>query len=200
MKSYGLDMRGPFTVERLQTLPQWESSFEGRLVYQLSDNYLYVATSSQWARVIGEGEIQTDYLIRKYINNIDATTTGLYSIFKVSSDQMFILNTFDVIIENVSGVGVMPEVAFGTLTNPSLFVPSTQLSIDPILYKRQIWDKPFGSALQDTELVFSITDASTYPQISLIAVITGYLIPFTQVGPNEPEQAYRIIYTNEEYP
>jgi hypothetical protein len=194
MKSYGLEMQGPLIIERLSVLPDWQKDFEGRIIYQISDGNLYLATSFEWAKLINE----TDGIFRKYINNIDATVTGIYSIYEVPSNQMYIVNSLDVIIEYISGVGTMPDISFGILSDTNLFVPSETLKINPTIYSRQIWEKPFGPALQGTNLVFCISGAATYSNFILTAAITGYLVPFTNIGPNTPEPAYKLLYRKEE--
>jgi len=199
MKSHGLDMQGPLIIERLQFLPDWDINFIGRVVYQLSDGFLYLAASVGWIKLISENDIQTNVLQRHYVSSIDASATGLYSIFDVPSGQMFIANTFEVIIEDILGVGIMPCVSFGTLTNPDLFVSNEILKINATHYERQLWDKPFGPALQGTKFVFSISQAATQTALVLCAVVTGYSIPFTDLGPSEPDKAYRLLYRNEEY-
>lgn len=50
MESHGIEMVGPFYVER-GTLPVHQASFEGRLKYQTSDDSLYLATSSAWVQI-----------------------------------------------------------------------------------------------------------------------------------------------------
>jgi hypothetical protein len=49
MKSYGIDMQGDFKVERVATLPVWETEDEGRLIYVESSDKLYYATGSTWS-------------------------------------------------------------------------------------------------------------------------------------------------------
>lgn len=48
MKIFGVEMQGEFIVESLATLPAWQASDEGRLVYAEDVNKLYVGTSTQW--------------------------------------------------------------------------------------------------------------------------------------------------------
>jgi hypothetical protein len=199
VKSYGLEMEGPLILERVSTLPEWQSSFESRLVYQLSDGYVYYATSTGWVKLVGSEDVQSDAILRKYVSSIDATTTSTNNIYEVPLNNMFIINSFDVIVEDVFGAGDLPRISFGTTTDQNLFIFSERLKLDAQPYKRQYWDKPFGASLQGTIFTFSVTEAATYSNLVLSAVITGYLIPFTASGPSEAEPAYRVLYRDEYY-
>jgi hypothetical protein len=49
MKTDSLDINGSFKVERLSSLPTWDPSYIGRVVYNTTDNKLYVGKSTGWA-------------------------------------------------------------------------------------------------------------------------------------------------------
>jgi hypothetical protein len=51
MDSYGLKMKGPFVVEFLSTLPSWEASDEGRIIYTEDTHKFYNATNVSWIEV-----------------------------------------------------------------------------------------------------------------------------------------------------
>jgi hypothetical protein len=48
MKSYGLNMQGKFFIERIATLPAWDSSDEGREVYVEDVDKRYYGTNAAW--------------------------------------------------------------------------------------------------------------------------------------------------------
>lgn len=201
MKSYGLEMVGPFILERVSALPEWNASMEGRITYLTTNDSVYLATSTGWVLLGpggGSGSCE-DCLIRKYASGIDATESGQTLIYTVPDGQLFVANTFEVIIEEIFGTGDLPEITFGTGTDPDHFVAQELLSIDPIDYRRQIWDKPYSAALTGTEFRIDIVVPSTYTICNITAVVTGYLIPFSVLGPNNPYPAYRELYRAEEF-
>lgn len=54
MKSYGFEMYGPLVLEILDELPEWEPSFEGRVIYDKTTSFVYIATDLDWEH-IGNG-------------------------------------------------------------------------------------------------------------------------------------------------
>ncbi len=53
MKVDSLDINGVLKVERLSSLPEWNSGYLGRVVYNTSDDTLYVGKSTGWSVVGG---------------------------------------------------------------------------------------------------------------------------------------------------
>jgi hypothetical protein len=54
MKIYGIEMEGKFLGEKLATLPSWQASDEGRLVYAQDVDKLYVGTNASWTDLTSE--------------------------------------------------------------------------------------------------------------------------------------------------
>ena len=48
MKIFGLDIQGKFKGQRVDTLPVWNSTDEGRLIYVLDSHKYYYGTNTQW--------------------------------------------------------------------------------------------------------------------------------------------------------
>jgi len=55
MESHGLEFKGPLIVEKVSTLPSWAASDEGRLIYTLDTDQLYLGNASDWASAGGGG-------------------------------------------------------------------------------------------------------------------------------------------------
>ncbi len=47
-KTYGIDMQGPFRIQRVSSLPSWTANDLGREVYLTSDNKKYRGNNSGW--------------------------------------------------------------------------------------------------------------------------------------------------------
>lgn len=53
MKSYGgLEMKSKFIIERVDNLPTWTSDDEGRIIYNNSDEKLWIGGSSEWVGLL----------------------------------------------------------------------------------------------------------------------------------------------------
>lgn len=53
MKSYGgLEMIGKFIIERVNSLPTWASDDEGRILYNNTDEKLWIGGSSDWVSLV----------------------------------------------------------------------------------------------------------------------------------------------------
>ena len=50
MDYYGVSMEGPFHGERVDTLPVWTASDEGREIYCLDTDLRYYGTSTGWVK------------------------------------------------------------------------------------------------------------------------------------------------------
>jgi hypothetical protein len=200
MKSYGLDMRGPLFLEEVSILPEWNIDIIGRVLHLLSDNHVYYASNEGWIQLIKTEDISEATVVRRYISNIDAKSISHNLIYQVPSESLFVANTFDVVIQEITGTGTLPKISFGTEDDSELFISSEQLNTDLLQYKRQLWSKPVDAALQGTQFTFDIKEVSTYSSLVLTAVITGYYIPFTTIGPNIPGDSSSLIYYNIESP
>lgn len=52
MKSYGMEMYGKFSLQKIQSLPLWTTYDEGRLVYVVDDDIYYIGGISDWIILI----------------------------------------------------------------------------------------------------------------------------------------------------
>ena len=186
MKSYGLEMQGPLVIEKVSSLPVWTVESIGRMIFLTTDSFIYISTESGWTKLASGDGINSDFLIRKNLSGIDATVTGIHTIYEVPAGQMFIVDSFQATIESITGLGTLPNVGFGTDIDENYFVPPETLDIDPVAYSHEIWQKPHGPLLQGSKFVFTVSSAATYSFLNLSVTITGYLIPCTDVGPNDP--------------
>ena len=55
MKFHGVEMVGPFILEKLDTLPPWQPRWVGRLIHQLSDDVIYFGAQGYWQAIGGGG-------------------------------------------------------------------------------------------------------------------------------------------------
>lgn len=55
MKFHGVEMIGPFILEKLNTLPAWAPQWVGRLIHQLSDDTIYFGAQGYWQSLGGGG-------------------------------------------------------------------------------------------------------------------------------------------------
>jgi len=55
MDSYGLELKGPLIVQKVATLPTWAAADEGRLVYALDVDQLYLGNNAGWVAGGGGG-------------------------------------------------------------------------------------------------------------------------------------------------
>jgi hypothetical protein len=193
-------MRGPLFLEEVSILPEWNIDIIGRVLHLLSDNHVYYASNEGWIQLIKTEDISEATVVRRYISNIDAKSISHNLIYQVPSESLFVANTFDVVIQEITGTGTLPKISFGTEDDSELFISSEQLNTDLLQYKRQLWSKPVDAALQGTQFTFDIKEVSTYSSLVLTAVITGYYIPFTTIGPNIPGDSSSLIYYNIESP
>jgi len=76
-KNYGLDMQGPFRIERVAALPVWDADDLGREVYLTTNNKKYRGNNSVWA------EVDVD----KIWTSQDAAPTG-WSIMAGTTDAL----------------------------------------------------------------------------------------------------------------
>jgi hypothetical protein len=204
MKFHGVDMQGPFANEILDVLPVFDAARdERRLVYLSTDDTLYLGTGTEWCPLVcGTGVLSStaDVMIRKFICDVDLTTVGSHTIWTVGEDAMFLINTFEVITEDIAGAGVMPYVSFGVDLDDDIFVPAEQLDSDMgVLWRRQCWSKPHGAALEDTDIIFNVDIPGTSTTHEACIVVTGYLLPNDVVGPNIPYPCHNIMFAAEEF-
>jgi hypothetical protein len=204
MKFHGIDMEGPFVNEVLDVLPVFDPNRDsGRVVYLSTDDTLYLGTGTEWCAIVcGTGTLSNtaDVMIRKFICDVDLTALGSHVIWTVGEDAMFLINTFEVITDEIDTPGVMPYVSFGVGDDVDIFVPAEQLNSDMnLLYRRQLWSKPHGAALEDTDIVFNVDVVGTSATHLAKVVVTGYLLPNDSIGPNIPYPAHNILFHAEEF-
>lgn len=87
MKFHGIDMRGKFHVQRVASLPPFEASDKGRIIFVESSNQLYYGTDTEW---------KTDAYVADELTkaDIESALTGL-----VTSHYH---NTFNGTLQNVN--------------------------------------------------------------------------------------------------
>lgn len=68
-KVYGLDIKGPTRVERVNSLPTWTPDDEGRILYDLSSNKFYYGDNTGWVYAGGGGTGAGD--TRLYLEDFD---------------------------------------------------------------------------------------------------------------------------------
>ena len=70
MKFHGIDMRGKFHVQRVSTLPVFESTDKGRLIYVEDEDEFYFGGTTEWKKG-GGGTIVQDDLDVSLSNSVD---------------------------------------------------------------------------------------------------------------------------------
>ena len=79
MKFHGIDMRGKFHVQRVSTLPVFESTDKGRLIYVEDEDEFYFGGTTEWKQGGGgSGAVGGGDDLVFYEN--DQTVTTSYSI------------------------------------------------------------------------------------------------------------------------
>ena len=77
MKFHGIEMRGKFVHQKVATLPVWQASDEGRMIYVEDVDQIYYGTATGWKRpgtgAVGGGNDEV------FIEN-DQTVTTNYQI------------------------------------------------------------------------------------------------------------------------
>jgi hypothetical protein len=207
MDFHGIDMQGPFANEILDVLPVFDlDRDERRLVYLSTDDTLYLGTSSGWCPLVcGTGVLgnTADVMIRKFICDVDLTVADSHVIYTVGEDAMFLINTFEVILEEIEGDGIQPYVQFGVDLQDDVFVPPEQLDVVDMVepWRRQCWSKPHGAALENTDIIFKVGFGaeSSYDVHKACVVVTGYLLPNDVVGPNIPYPCHNIMFAAQEF-
>jgi len=65
MEFHEIDSKGPLWIQRVSGLPTWQASFEGRIVYNTSDDLIYYADNVGWKSVsnmFGPGTSTDNYV------------------------------------------------------------------------------------------------------------------------------------------
>lgn len=59
MDVHGMDLRGEFWPQRISSITDdpWQASYEGRLVYDETDQALYYASASEWVKITAVGDL-----------------------------------------------------------------------------------------------------------------------------------------------
>ncbi len=83
MKTDSLDINGSFKIERLSSLPTWDPSYVGRIVYNLSENELYVGKSTGWSKAGGSYSLRPDW---------DQTGDGTVELFLFNYIRLVLLD------------------------------------------------------------------------------------------------------------
>jgi len=86
--SYGFTMKGPLVLEKVDSLPAWSSSDEGRIVYNNADKELYMGTNTQWEMKESSGYGATN---NSFSDNDTLFPGTIYFIDTTSSTMMGIL-------------------------------------------------------------------------------------------------------------
>ena len=77
MKFHGIEMRGKFVHQKVATLPVWQASDEGRMIYVEDVDQIYYGTATGWKRpgtgAVGGGDDEV------FLEN-DQTVTTNYTI------------------------------------------------------------------------------------------------------------------------
>lgn len=82
MKFHGIDMKGKFHVQRVATLPAFDPSDAGRMLYIENEQEFYYGGSTSWKKPGGLGKVNTSFVGGNVLEvgtiyMIDTTTTSL---------------------------------------------------------------------------------------------------------------------------
>lgn len=111
MKFHGIEMQGTLILE-MRSLPSWTGSDEGRLVYDTSNNALYVGGDTDWVRMADEDILST---------HTAATGTSVHGLGTMSTQNSTAVSITGGTLSAMTGVGI---------TDGSVGSPSFKFSSD----------------------------------------------------------------------
>lgn len=106
MKVDSMDFYGSIKVERLDSLPVWDPSYVGRLIYNTADNTLYVGKATSFEAAGGSSGSAIG--IRDTYRNLVASNSGNYIVNLTASEV--ILQTVAGVPYLASSVSISPDI------------------------------------------------------------------------------------------